>query len=125
MRKLQRLSVTEFRRSQNENYWTERAQPKIADPLNSGVSVVITHVRFDREADLTHGMGGLMWELRRRKHWYPTARDARSAHASEARLNPKKIDHGIFNHPGLVELQRRVLRAHGSLKRELLHGEAV
>jgi hypothetical protein len=125
MRKFQQLWGTEFRRSQNENYWTEKAQPKIADPLNSGVSVVITQVRFDDETDLTHGMGGLMWELRRRKHRYATARDARSAHVFEARLNPKKIGHWILNHAGLVELQRGVLRAHDSMRRALRHAEAA
>lgn len=54
---------TEFRRSQDPNYWVEKAVKEIHWAWDKVDLVVITDVRFENEADMIRDLGGLVVEV--------------------------------------------------------------
>jgi hypothetical protein len=54
---------TEFRRAQDEDYWSNKAAITIGAFDQPGQIVVVTDVRFANEADMIHGLGGIVVEV--------------------------------------------------------------
>lgn len=97
-RELMQLWGTEYRRAQDESYWTNQGRNKI---LNTLGHVYMDDVRFLQEADVIKGMGGKLIRVERDVK--------RSDHASETALdNYKKFDFFIYNNCTMEEFKKEI-----------------
>lgn len=70
---------TEYRRTQQPDYWVQRLQAKVQELHAAGIlDVVITDVRFADEAAALRAMGGQIWRIDR-----PNLVAASTGHVSE------------------------------------------
>jgi len=95
MRALLQQWGTEFRRSQDQNYWTEKMRREI----HRAPSACISDVRFPNEADLVRELGGRVWLIKR-----PECHE--STHISES--IPFEPDYVIHNTGTLDDLASEV-----------------
>lgn len=98
MRALLQQWGTEYRRSQNPNYWTD----KMFQNISRASSASISDVRFANEADLVRELGGKVWLIKR-----PGCQE--STHVSES--IPFDPDYIIHNTGTLDDLASEVKRA--------------
>lgn len=57
---------TEYRRAQHDRYWTRAMLSRLVACQRAGETrFVITDVRFDNEADMVRGAGGVLWQVTR------------------------------------------------------------
>lgn len=106
-RQLLQLLGTEFgRKMLGESVWVDRAMQTIEHYEVAGISVVVTDVRFDNEAEAIRGRGGVVWRV---------VRDAPSclsgdaaAHASEGGISGDLVDLTIKNNGSLYDLRMAV-----------------
>lgn len=60
-REIQQIWGTEYRRSQNDNYWVRFLEPEIAKQIANGTKYLfITDVRFDNEIETVRAVGELV-----------------------------------------------------------------
>lgn len=97
---------TEYRRSQDEAYWTRCTALRIALAHNSGRSVVVTDVRFPDEAELIRSKGGVIWQVTR-----PGLQPTEGTHASAVTGAEFAPDAVIRNAGTLHDLMSAVGRA--------------
>lgn len=98
MRALLQEWGTEYRRTQEEHYWTRIMREKLAGAERA----CITDVRFPDEAALVREMGGRVWVVQR-----PGA--VGNGHVSESMAFP--FDYVIQNTADMANLEREVIRA--------------
>lgn len=92
---------TEFRRSQDDQYWIIRLNKKVS--RYDGSIVVIPDVRFPNEFDYIKEQGGVVWNVTRDIY-----RDHLSKHASEVSLIDFSFDFTFVNNGTLDELRANV-----------------
>lgn len=98
MRALLQQWGTEYRREQDDAYWTKIVGEKIAQHAR----VAVSDVRFPDEARLVQDMGGKVWYIKRPGH-------GGNGHISETVAF--KVDYIIHNTGSLADLEREVVRA--------------
>lgn len=106
-RELLQLFGTEFGRNLvSESIWIDLAMQKADRYASVGVSVVITDVRFDNEAEAVRGAGGRVWRV---------VRDAPSClagstsiHASERGISDRLVDVTVPNNGTMADLRAEV-----------------
>jgi hypothetical protein len=91
---------TEFRRSQNSDYWVER----LAERLDNEDCVVVSDVRTPDEIEAIHQAGGEVWFVER-----PGIGSVGTAnHYTEVALEGVLFDRTITNDQSLEDLHRKV-----------------
>lgn len=94
---------TEYRRSQSESYWIDRAIKRMGSLLIRRQSVVVTDVRFANEAEALRSMGGAIWQVQR-----PGLQPVEGRHASAVTGDEFAPDKIVFNAGDLQHLQSLV-----------------
>jgi len=109
---------TEFRRTENNNYWIEQLAKYITTFNNSTghtcIILVVTDVRFPNEAAYIKQQGGLLFRIRRK-----VADDVEDKHESERHVDDIACDNFIHNDMSFLRLENEVkdvLRQHKLLK---------
>ena len=106
---------TEYRRSQNPDYWTQAWEKKINQYDPDRIHILIDDVRFINELNTIKGQGGLIVKIER------PGFDGANNHASETSLDDyQEWDEVILNDGTLEDFHRKV----EGLAAELLKGEA-
>lgn len=88
---------TEFRRGQDPEYWTKQTLNFIR--YSTADVVIITDCRFDNEAEMLRGIGGVIISVRR------IGIEQLDPHSSEAGVNRKFISEDIQNIGTLKDLK--------------------
>lgn len=103
-REIMRWWGTEYRRNQDEAYWTRLMKNWIDLAIRHGHHrIAVTDVRFLNESMFLQGLGACIWLIRR------GAADARIAdHASELQISQLATDHVIDNNGSLAELAKAI-----------------
>lgn len=106
-RELLQLFGTEFGRNLiGESIWIDLAMQKVERYTTAFVSVVISDVRFDNEAEAIRSAGGFVWRVVRDA---PSCLNSLAAkHASEAGISSHLIDSVITNNGTLGDLRAEV-----------------
>lgn len=106
-RELLQLFGTEFGRNLiSKSIWIDLAMQKVEGYSSAGVSVVVTDVRFDNEAQAIKDRGGLVWQVVRDAPSCLT--DGAARHASEGGISLAYIDQILFNNGTLTDLRGEV-----------------
>lgn len=101
---------TEYRRGQQPQYWTRKAEDTLHDALKRGFDrIVITDVRLANEAEFVRYHGGKIWRVRR-----ATAEQIAPTHQSEA-LDSIEADLEIDNNRSMTSLVAGVMQAYADL----------
>lgn len=107
-REIMRWWGTEYRRTQNPRYWTNKAGETLHEVMRRGFRrIVITDVRFRNEADFIRYHGGRIWEIRR-----ATAECAPAAHQSEIEIAALQADLTVDNNKTMTAFSRAVMKAY-------------
>lgn len=93
---------TEFRRGQDENYWTNKARRAIIKSIHD--LAVITDCRFLNEAAMVRDMGGILVRVVR-----PAIKDG-DQHQSETEQEQILVHHHIINDGDLAHLHEEVVK---------------
>lgn len=97
---------TDYRRQQDDCYWTRQLSQRLNDQVRGGqYRHVITDVRFDNEADRIRDFGGVIWQVKR-----PDLK-VDSTHSSESDGSQFKPDAVINNSHDIRHLQSVVMGA--------------
>jgi hypothetical protein len=97
---------TEYRRTEDANYWIKALAGRISARRDSGLSrFVVTDCRFANELSFIHAHGGKLWRLDR-----PGLRRVEGAHASATGLPFEAADTALVNESSLEDLRGQVLR---------------
>lgn len=97
---------TEYRRTQQPDYWVQRLQDKAAEMTAAGIThIIVTDVRFADEAAAIRAMGGQIWRVHR-----PSLQTTGTGHVSEVtgeEFAPEVtvINQGSFDYLRLTLLQ--------------------
>ncbi len=103
-REIMRWWGTEYRRHQNEQYWTDLMRHWIDCMALDGIRrIVITDVRFLNEAQFIQSLGGSIWRIRR-----PAAEAKHVDHQSETEVAAIWPDAVIDNTGSLGDLAREI-----------------
>jgi len=90
--------------------------------LNAGVSVVVSDIRFDNEADLIRGLGGAVVHVEASPEVLAKIRNSasvdHSAHRSEAGVSARSGDRFIRNDGAIEDLQAKAERVFQEIQRE-------
>ena len=106
-RQIMQLWGTEYRRNQDEHYWTKRLTQTIDRLWSEGHDrFVITDVRFPNEAHRVRQLGGKLWLIRR-----ATADAVKASHASEQLVESLLPDVVLRNNSTLAALDLSVSMA--------------
>ena len=99
-REILQLWGTEYRREcDSYTYWIDRLQDTIDHHATGGKAVVVTDVRFAKEALSLKQLGGSLWRIYR-----PIAEVAISGHSSESEIDRIEIDRIIVNDGSIGQL---------------------
>lgn len=103
---------TEYRRTQQPNYWVQRLQDKVHKLQTTGVShIIVTDVRFADEAESIRAMNGQIWRIHR-----PNLAVTGTGHVSEVTGKEFDPEATIYNNSTLdalrLQLLQTLLRAH-------------
>ena len=93
-----------------DDVWIKSMASRSLPLRGQGISIVITDVRFDNEADWIRRTGGAVWEVARPRHDTGCVGHA-AHHASEAGIDSLLIDRTIVNDGSLGDLADAVHRA--------------
>lgn len=105
MRRLLQWGGTEWRRSQNPDYWVNKMRERLSDAIGC---FVVPDIRFENEAALIREFGGAVW-LAERPNIDRSASSAHS-HVSERFCDEyRDWDRVILNIGTLEELKERVI----------------
>lgn len=105
MRRILQLWGTEYRRTQNANYWIDT----LADAIRCQL-VAISDVRFPEEVQWVR-RHGVCWNVIRPSGFYHYADQTLAQHTSETLLQDSQFDDVIVNDGTLDDLARRVEEA--------------
>lgn len=95
---------TEWGRQQvNYRLWTTCARRRIERSLRAGISVVVTDVRFQNEADVIKDMGGELWRVER-----PQAPKPAKAHPSDYGLEHETFALRLRNAGTVIALEAAI-----------------
>lgn len=97
---------TEYRRADNEHYWTEKLAPQVDAVLAAGGRVVITDVREVHEAIMVRDRGGKCFAVVRPNNPYASGADT---HSSETALTGFGFDVTVYNNGSLAGLHAAML----------------
>lgn len=87
---------TEYRRSQDRNYWVNRVREDILQaPLHGIDAICFSDLRFLNEYAMTRDWGGFVWRVRNRSAETAAAADS---HPSEHELDGTPVDVELQNH---------------------------
>lgn len=100
---------TEFRRTDDPDYWVKQAVKKIRQSLAS--VVIVTDCRFDNEAEAITQLGGVVLSVHRRG---ATVADY---HASEGGVDVRYVSADIHNIGTIEDLRSDVIHALESLEK--------
>jgi hypothetical protein len=114
-RQILQLWGTEYRRTQQPDYWSGRAVHRIDAMRASGRErIVITDCRFANEAATVRKLGGEVWQVVR-----PGAAIVEGGHASQNDGTNLQPDLALYNGQSINDLRHSTLRAlvlrHGGL----------
>lgn len=113
-REMLQLLGTEYgRKAISESLWVDRAMRRVAENEASGLSTVITDVRFDNEAAAIRAAGGVVWRVSRPGH--KCLAGGTDKHESEAGVSVSHIDAEVLNTGTLEDLRHAVDAAINSL----------
>lgn len=109
-RQLLQLLGTEWGRQLiHPDIWVRSLVERVSPWLDAGMTVVVTDVRFDNEAEAISAAGGEVWKVVR-PGWSCLCSDA-AAHASEAGVGEAFVARTIVNDGGLDRLRNQVCAA--------------
>lgn len=100
---MQTLGTEWGRNMIHKDLWLDTAKRKVKKYLESGISVVVSDVRFDNEAEMVRELGGKVLRIVRPDHEITT-----STHVAEAGIKPDLVDHIVLNDTTPMGLGYRV-----------------
>jgi hypothetical protein len=101
---MQTLGTDWARNSVFSDFWIRIAEARIRKELEAGNSVIIDDMRFPNEYELITGLGGEVWEVRRRAAEAGYVRQ----HRSEGLMDNFKFDQTLFNETTIPELHSTI-----------------
>jgi hypothetical protein len=99
MRRVLQFWGTEYRRSQDGDYWVKAMDSVACPPL-----MVVSDVRFRNEVDWVRRSGGQCWKVVRPDGFYQYEPSAIKGHLSEHDLDGFQFDHVLLNSGTLDDL---------------------
>ena len=97
---------TEYRRAQRVNYWIDMLRERIQQlhALDGRTRFVITDCRFENEANMVRGMGGVVWQVLR--DGLPNVEHGHASATDGSKLDPAVV---IYNIGSLHNLREDIL----------------
>lgn len=106
---LQRVGTEAMRNGFDKDVWVKIAMIKIEKALNEGKIVVVSDCRFDNEAELIEGLGGIVMKVERNAFGFGgnsvQLSEKESGHASEGGISDDLISSVVFNNGGVNDLR--------------------